>query len=240
MLILSMGRKTQTEDLVPKDEAARILKVSVRTIERMAKQGVLEVVGDGLFRLSDLSAVSEVLIDEGRFNIANLTHAVMKANVVARRAERGLEHINTLLGIDLPSLPMEQNDVIDLYLKADRMALVKLEELSAAEVLGWARTFLAITEEFLDLVSVYTSSQEPWRVFMELAKKLSMAAPKARFVAERDLAAAYGYLDLARRNLRQVAYFHVRTKKGKRFADRLLPDAELDPHERVLNLLFSF
>lgn len=239
MLILLMGRKPQTDGLVPKEEAARILSVSTRTVERMAKQGVLPSTQEGLFRLSDLSAVSEVLVDGGKFDLASLAQAAIKATVTARRAEKGLEQLSVLLGLDLPELPMEQEEVLALYVKASEANKLGVEDPRATDILEWSRTFLAVTEEFLDLVSVYTSSQEPWRVFMELAQELSQRAPKARFPGERDLAAAYSCLNLSRRNLRQVAYFYVRGKKGKRFADKLLPDAELDPHEQVLNLLFS-
>jgi hypothetical protein len=106
------------------------------------------------------------------------------------------------------------------------------------ELVFWARTLHAVDEEYLDRVRTVTEDEQPWQKLMSAAQELCRRAPTGKFEADRELAQACGYVEAARRNLRNVCYFYVRTRRGARKAELAFPNARQDVHERVLSLVY--
>lgn len=232
------GRIGPSEDLLTTQEAAKMLGVPIRALKTLIQKGVLEPeVGDTKkrgFRLSDLSALAQAL--SKKMDLSSIGHMALKALAIATRADRKINQLYEAVGFRVLDLPLEEASAVALYQRTQE-ALFQME-FSPDEVTEWARVFLAMSEEYLKLLELYTESEEPWKVFMDLGAHLSEAAPVEKFTYRKDLEAAWGLLRVGRNHLRQVSYFYARQKLGARKAGQLLPDAQLSTTETVLNLLF--
>ena len=98
----------------------------------------------------------------------------------------------------------------------------------------WARAFLAMNEEYLDLTEAYTGDENCWVAFKDLADIMLREAPHSRLNFDKELEAAYGYLDVGRRNLQTGVFFYIRNRFGSHVANEQL-DVE-DAHQEVLSL----
>jgi excisionase family DNA binding protein len=236
-----MGSDSPLGEWLSETDAARMLGVTTRTIRRMARNGVLVPIRDGkkvCYRYDDLAAASSVFASGGTHDLMGVMLVASKALASARRAESALEKLSTVLGIDIPKLPTERDEVISLVERIKHALQQNLpHHATEKDVLEWARVFYGVTEEYLELVGFVTGSQEPWRYFILLAQEFAEQTPvDLRF--KQDLARVYAYMEAARRHLRNAAYFHARAKGGRRFADKFFPDASIDVHERIINYLF--
>jgi hypothetical protein len=158
-----------------------------------------------------------------------------QAFVSSRMLERTVEQLLEVLGAKIPRLPPDKDSVLALYIQAED-ALHSSELPSAKEVLDWARVFYGLHEDYLALVTVYVGTDEPWRIFMDLAQKLYNEAPVG--TADKELEAAYGYLAVSVRNARNVAYFYVRHRLGRIVASDVFPNTTGDVHEEIIALAF--
>jgi hypothetical protein len=236
-----MGRRAPEEEVVSRERAAQLLGVSQQAISDMVSRGVLTPVqgvsgGRVAFLLSDLSAVLEAV--NGKVDLASVGHTALKALVVSRRTEKKLKKLLVLLGVEEGmELPLEESGVLELYLSAKSDNLEK-SEFEAAEVFYWARVLMALTEEYLALVTKHTHDPEPWKLFLDLAQ--NMAESRG---LEKDEGAerwsSFRYLDVARKQFRHVAYFYARQLHGARMAKDLIPDGEVDLDTEILQLIYA-
>jgi hypothetical protein len=103
-------------------------------------------------------------------------------------------------------------------------------------VFHFAKELLSLTEEYVRLAAHHTGDGEPWRVYLEACEKICRLAPSERLLYDHELATAYGYIISARRHVRSVAYFYVRSEYGREVADKsFIGDNAFDP---VITTLF--
>lgn len=221
--------------------AAKMLGVSEQSVRNYVDRGILRRLGEGnkiLISLQDVASASSLLAR--CFDFVYVARTALKALVSSTRAERRLERVEMLLGIDATVLSVEEDEVLAFYKRCKDTLLDYTEDLRAADVLDWAYRLAAVTEEYLHLVTFYTGEEEPWVPFMEVAQKLAESAPKDKFTRHKDLEIAYAYVASSRRHLRQVAYFYIRGKYGKKVANGAFPevtDGERD--DKIIDLLLQ-
>ena len=233
-------KRSQLQETVSVAEAAKLLGVTDRTVRNYIDNGVLHRVGPvrlGRVLLHDITAFAPILAK--CFDFAAIARTTLRAMVTAVRAERRLDRLEALMGIDSYILPTDEVDVQAFHLKCTETALSYTTDFSANDVLQWAYSLSAITEEYLQLVELVTYDNEPWAPYMELGRKLVEAAPKDMFSKYKDLEVAYAYLNAGRRHLRQVAYFYIRNKHGAKKANDAYPEVQKDTIDSdILSLLF--
>lgn len=142
-----------------------------------------------------------------------LPNLVMRAVLTSRRAERKVDRLLHYLGLDADPLPSDREGALAVHHHVD--AWLRQGSGDASTVLPLARTLLAITEEYLELVVQATGDPEAWRLYFELGATL------AQKVDANDPLRAY--VEHARRNARHAAYLRLRSAKGVRHADRSMP-----------------
>jgi hypothetical protein len=94
-----------------------------------------------------------------------------------------------------------------------------------------------MTETYLRLTEDTVGAGEAWRVFVDLAEKLSEQAPRELFNFHKDIESAYGFLEAGRRNVLACAFFFVRNRHGHSIAVELFPDRRKTLDEAVLAFL---
>lgn len=239
MLLSSMGRRESEDKTVSKADAAQLLGVSLSTLTVFTKKGILSPAIEGersspktRYLLSDISSVLEAL--NKKWNLVSIGHTALRAYVTAKRAERKVNELLTMMGLHERELPTDEESVQALYIQAQDD--LKKTAFSAEEVLFWSRVFLKIGEEYFSLVETYTGSTEPWRYFLLLGQHL---ATQKGGVSPADIErqAAYRYLTYARQNMRSAAYFSIREKYGHRKAAQVIPDGSGTVDDLLLRLL---
>jgi hypothetical protein len=235
-----MDRKFMGSELLTRAEVAAILDVDVRTVDRMSSSGWLTPHRTGgaarssRYKRDEVSALLEFR-DWKRPDIATVNRIAMQALVRSRAAERKLEQLCTLLGADGTTIPTAEDEVVRLYMRAEDVVQTPELRLSAAEVLEWGRILLSINEEYLELVRVYVTPPEPWSVFTDLARRVS---ENGRSADGLELQSAYAYFELARRNMRNVAYLYVRRVGGEKEAKQRFPGPNSDYKTLLISSLF--
>jgi len=234
-------RRKTPDTLVSHKEAASMLGVTVRALRWVLQNGALqrsEVAGK--VRLTDVSDLARH-ISKG-FDLPRVASLTIKALVSANRAERRLDFIEELMGIERDQLELTEEAVATLHQNTKDLLLEYTDDLEADEVMEWARTFANITEEYLKAVQYMLDDDEPWHAYISAAQKLYVHAPRSRFWARKDLESAYAYLGSARRHLRQVAYFYIRHsgKRTKAIANQLFPEMQGEEvDEQIIDLIFA-
>lgn len=237
----SHKRSCASEETVTTEEAAKLLGVSERSIRNYVDQGILRRLGEGnkiQVALQDILSASSLL---GRcFDFAATARNALRALVSATRAEKRLTRIELLMGIDSTNLGTNEEEVLAFTAACTSALTDYTQDLSAERVLAWSYQLANVTEEYLDLVDLYTGNDEPWVPFMEVAQKLIESAPQKTFSSRKDLEIAYGYVAAARKHLRQVAYFYIRRKYGKSKAHTAMPDMTAGERDNtIIDLLLS-
>lgn len=240
-MLKSHKRSCTTDEAVDVESAAKLLGVSPRSVRNYVDRGILRRLGDGskiLVSLQDIYAAASTL--SHCFDFTAIARAALRALVSASRAERRLDRLELLLGVDSFVLGTEEQDVMELYKKCRDLLTDFTEDMKAADVLEWSRFFAGVTEEYLELVEMYTGDQEPWVPYMEAAQKLYDSAPRDTFRQRRDLEVAYAYVSASRLHLRQVAYFYIRRHHGKKVAGASCPETVMGERDsQIIDLIFS-
>lgn len=207
--------------LVTRRQTAKLLKVSLWTLSRFVAQGLLQPVWVGKrlhFRRDDVTAFTKAF--NGKLDLPSVANTAIRAFVRVQQCERRLEELMDLMGLAGTTLSTDKPAVLDFYRRAQELGGQQEPVLNAAQLFHFAKECLAITEEYFRLAEEYTSSAEPWRIFLHACEVLSKLQPRERFTHEHELSAAYGYVAAARRHVRAVAYFYVRNVHGQRTADK--------------------
>lgn len=224
-------------DLFTRKETATVLGVTVRTLSNYVTQGLLVPVIEkrkAHFRRGDVLALAEVL--RAGNDLAAVTGTALRALVRAEQCERKLNELLGLLGFTTVSLPTTTKGLLELYHRAHRISGWEEPSIIASQVFHFAKELLAFNEEYLRLVEHHTGDAEPWRVFLAACERLARLTPTDRMVYDHELASAYSYIPVARRHLRAVAYFFVRSSHGSEVADKaFIGDNAFDP---VITTLF--
>lgn len=232
------------EDLVSLAQAAHILGIGERQLQRMVKNGILKphptksksTIKNRLFRATDIAALQEI-----RARGSNPEAAFVEARQAAmetRAMRHELEQMRFVFGLNLPLIGTDRDTVIALLLKAED-ALRGLATTDPEELLEWAQVLHSLTEAHFESITFHSSQKEPWRAFLNLGRKLLAAQDPLALRNNLDLYNIYRLLAAALRRLRITTYLHIRTLYGREYATKVLPDVEGDPHEDVISLSFN-
>lgn len=231
-----------SEDLLTAQQVAGMLGVTTDMVQKLVRQGLLKpqyqgtsLVAPRLYRETDVAALVEAR--EAKLDLPTVAAIARQAYTASRSLERVVKQLLELLGADVPLLKLGKDDVLSLCAKVDD-ALEQEFPPEAREVLDWAKIFYAIGEEYFELVASQLGDEEPWKRFLDLGQKLSREAPRKSFMIDKELEAAYGYLEVARRNLRNSSFFYIRNRHGRKTASDLFPEVKGDKHEDIITLAF--
>lgn len=219
---LVMGRNGT---LVPLNETAKMLEVSIRQLRYMVRQGrILPVPGRTkgepmLFRLEEIHALID--LKGRRIDLAAVAGLATQAHSLGRSAIARLDKLCQFLGLENNRLQDDEDHVMSLHMKAQDALQQDLSELEPPTILYWASTFNAIDESYLRAVERHIEDTEPWSTYLALACALMEQQPTA---PDTNLKFAYACLDSARKHLRHTSYFFARTKSGTRLADEAFAD----------------
>jgi hypothetical protein len=241
MMEKSHKRSQQIDEILSTEQAASILGINPRLVRDYIRRGVLKRVEekgkDIHVMLSDVASLASVLAT--RLDFARVAQVAMKALVTASQVALRIRRIEALLGIDSNALDTNEEAVIAFYQECVDIVGDYTQDMPADEVLNWAYRLSNITEDYISLAVLHTGNLEPWQAYLTAAQKLYDAAPREAFRHRKDLEVAYGYIAAARRHIRQVVYFYLRSELGARNANRMFPElsgAELD--EKIIDLIF--
>lgn len=199
-------------------EAAEVLGVSVQMVHVYDRRQLLEAHYPGgalrgkKFLAEDVYALAELRTQYKGDFLRKLPQIALRAAVTSRRVEKRLEELMSFLGLNDVVLSLEPQDVIDLHHKVE-VALSQPRVEDEADVIAWSKKFLAINEEYLELVKTHVGEAFPWKPYLELA----------RLVAGRANGRSQSYIAHARASLRNVAYFYERAFRGPAEANAMFP-----------------
>lgn len=224
-------------DTVTFSKAAEKLGVSLRTIQRMVRDGWIRPVyqdGHDLIRTDELAAVQEL-----RYQNLTLAEVSVMAKLSAAKVltlERQLDRLTEFFGIDVPVLSTEYDDVLAQYAEVESLLREEMLPLSDVRfVIQWSRRFYAMGEEQFQLISDYTADPEPWSKILKLATKMFSEKPRHQ---DPELEQAYRHLLVGRRFMRQAAYFYVRRQHGYDKASRLFKEVKGGTSYAILSTAF--
>jgi hypothetical protein len=225
-------------ELIDGHAASALLGVTRRHVHYLVRNGSLTPRyprGKGLntmhFHPEEVSAlVAERERDD--FDVKKLSARVAQAHALSRALERRVELLETLLGRHAWPLPSDEEAVVALYARAQDEQQRPTKKI--AGVVEWSRLFMAMGEEFLDLTEAFTGDEDCWQVYTNLVDIMLIEAPIDRFSFDLELKAAYGYLDVGRRNLRASAFFYIRSRYGSHVANERFDTEECHSEIRTL------
>lgn len=233
-----MAIEVNDPELVSTEEAADILGIGLRMFQKIVQGGtVTPYTKNGnqhLFRVFDIQTLKE--LRAGDIDIYTLIIDARRSAIETRSMRRELDMTKSCLRLNLPVLPTDRDSVVTLTLKADE-ALQSKTSPTRNELLEWAQTFHGIHESYLEMMTIYVDTKEPWRGFVELGRKLCLSQP-AETRIDRELESIYAMLHAGVRILRQAAYFYVRAEHGKMLAGKMFPESKADVHDEVLALSY--
>jgi len=213
-------------DLLTKPEAAALLGMPKEMLDKLVRQGFLNPVGlskySRRYRLlrSEVNKV-RMMLDQGRCTTDYLDAVVVLQARVARLEQRQ-EYLETLLGLHSEPLPTKRGPVLALYqlVKNSCKSLNRKPE----DIFRWAKLFISITEEFLELLGRYANDERPWKPFVVLADRVVEDIHVGVLPMRPDLNAAYQLIIPARAQLKRTAYFYIRERYGLAQAALDIPD----------------
>lgn len=226
-------------NLISLTEAAKILGVSKKQVQRKVSGGLLKAHYLGrytLFNPNDVYELSE--LENSGLSFTQIALMAKKAHMSAIRSERIVDRLIALLEFDYPIISLDKADVVSLHIRTED-ALKQVTSYSLKEVTEWTRVFLAIGEEYFEAIAEYTKSEEPWEPYVKLAQKISLDAPREDILHDREVRIIYGCLSKARTSVRQTAFFYIQSKFGMSIARRLFPESKADVHEDILSIALN-
>jgi DNA-binding transcriptional MerR regulator len=215
--------RSPSEAAVSQTEAARMLRVTPRTLGNFVRRGVLEpfyVTGsrEKHFHVAEVAALADVY--GKKLDLVTIAGIATRALAVAKANEHALQDLLRLLRLERKVLGTHPSELGELWIRTEEF-LEDPRLPSCEELEDWALTLNAIDETFLALLERHTGSIEPWKPFLDVAQKLAAFREATRAEVSPDFRVAYDMLESARRNLRTVAYFYARQSKSPRTANDL-------------------
>lgn len=224
-------------DLISSEEAAKILGVTKSHLHYMTRDGYLRshLVGQAYqYDPSEVYKLKE--LRETDITLVEIAARASRAEMIAYRLERQVSRLLNIIGADIPSVDLRKEAVVALHLKVEDACESPVVP-SIEDLLEWAQTFQSFNEQYFHEVEREFLTDEPWKPYIKLSNKLAKSMPHEKLRKDLELSTAYNYLEMSRKNLRQVIFCYVRTTSNKRIAYRVIPEAANDFHEDVLSLL---
>lgn len=227
-------------NLINLAEAAERLDTSTLSVRRMIRDGRLRPVyhigrskrEEPWFQVEEVAALAQ--LRHRSMSLPELSAIAKTTAVKTIGLERQVAQLQQLLGLDAPTLPVTESAMLELYAEIELLLTTNYPDITTESVMYWARRFYAMGEEVFEALEMFTGDPEPWYKPIQLATRLFKLQPKT---GDLELEAAYRHLQVARRFMRQAAYFYVRQKHGTRTAHRLFREVEGDLNQRVLAMV---
>jgi hypothetical protein len=223
-------------------ETADYLSVSRRTVTGYVASGYLKAVytlGNRLreepqFRTDEVAAFANTR--GTTYGLSDLAGIARSADFRVTALQRQVDRLLEVLGADIPTLTCSETEVLALYSEMQELARTPNLPITSEFVFHWARIFYAIGEEYFAAIAHFTAASEPWVEPLKLATKIFEQKPQFH---DPELDAAYRYLLLGRRFMRQAAYFYVREQHGTRHAHQLFKEVTGDLNTKILSVVFA-
>lgn len=223
--------------LITSEEAAQILGVNKYSVTRMTREGLLRARLAGNANMYDPNEVHQLKeLRESNITFTEVAARAARAEMAANRLERQVTQLLSVIGADIPTLDTAPEAVVALHLKVQD-AVTEATIPSVEEVMSWAQTFQALSEEYFHVVAKQFQTDDPWQPYLELSNRLIRSIPHPTLRNDLELSIAYNYLEMARRTMRQTMFFYVCTTSNKRIAHRRFPESLADVHEDVLAMV---
>lgn len=219
-----MGRQPPPE-YVARADAAKELKVSVNTLTRLVRRGLLvphyfEGHKQQFFLKSDLH-LAQLAGGARSVDIRQVNATALMALSAAHRAETRLAEVFSAMGLDVVPLHRDAPSVLALYEEVKKIPSVS--EVRDPEWLKyWGGVFFSMDEVYLELVQQLTGDDEPWKVFHDFCSNVTRIVIQENEVA---LYMAWNRFQAGRNHLRHVSYMHCRRRRGRRIADTVFDGA---------------
>jgi len=220
-------RTMGSQATVTPTEASIILGISRRQIRSLVDEGLIRTEGkaapDGKRLVKDDVTG---LIGLKKRNRDRAT--ALQALALAKRLERELLEIKSLLRMDGIALGLEKEEVIGFYAYVEELTahgVIKLEDINPL-----MKKLMNVDEHYLKLVERYVAESEPWTIFMRLAQKLQELVTE-----DKDKALA----STIRINIRNAAFVYAKanhTGSMKKYDFRF---DEEKIAQRMLNVILS-
>lgn len=223
MCRMSMG----SEGVINQREAAEILGVSPSMVSHLTKQGVLrQRMPDGqkygkevLYDVEEVSALKEAR-DRGH-TIQSVAETASQAWAAARVMQRRIEIIEKAHGLNVMTLPIDEDSVRALHIEAEDDLTRVIN--GAEKVNYWADRLFAICEDYIRRLVEVTRDENAWSVYLELSARMIRARDFKSSMYDPCETLAYKRLDAARVRLRIAVFVYVLQTHGKRDAFKIFP-----------------
>lgn len=232
MLTSGMG----SNSLISPAEAAKLLNTDRRGLRRLVKGGFLREHAHSdkpAYHREEVAALRETR--ESRLSPRRVASYAARAYAAARSIERRVEMLEAVFDLKARCIPCDEESAIALYVEAQEA--LEFPPSRVDDVLRWASVFLAIGEEFLDLLEAYTDDDECWRPFYDLSQRMLAEKPTELFFYDKILETAYGFLEASVRHITSVCFFHVRQRAGVNTANRIFHEEPSDEYEELLAII---
>lgn len=206
-----------TDGLVTARVAARFLGVGVWRFHELVRQGRIRPAGLGkrkktLYRLEEVQELRKLRQHGQDFGYGKMLSMSLQAQALSSSTASRLDELIEFLGLRNERLSFEEADVCMFYEQAKARAETVCTDISATELLAWAKKLHAIDEPYLRTTALFLETKEPWRPFYELAENLLVSTLHKE---QPTRARAYSFLVSARNNLRFVIYMYMKTASGR-------------------------
>lgn len=168
------------EDLITREEAARLLNMSVTAFKAIAQRGVFKTYTPTKGTAKLAYSKEEVLVykelrTDGKLTESQLAHIALRALVKAIRTERMLESLLDYTGLNFTHLKSDRIDIETFHVQCTEYLAVGGSITEHHEML---KKLLAVDEAYLTLVFKYLGITEPWVLFMDVAKFIAVDLPQ--------------------------------------------------------------
>lgn len=216
-------RRGGDDVLLSKKEAAQHLGVPFKALRPLVKQGILEPIksaGSTWFYLSDVNNAATVLAK--KLDVATANRMAVRALAMSTRLERMMSSLMFMLGANKEPEPLTPERIFEDWQIVMDNVHRKFDDIEVPEILNWARFFFAVDEAYLLLAQATVTHKEPWLPYLAVSDSI-LKTLSGDMSTEKK--AALEYLRIARRSMRQAAYFICRKKFGVTRANRFFPDS---------------
>lgn len=230
-----------SDGLITVKEAAALLGIRKQSVYDRVHRGYLHpryrkgggLNGIMLFNREEVAAAAEAWGKAANFS--GLMSRCVQAYALARSLERRVAQLEELLGAHYLPPPTDEDSVRTIYLEAkDDLESPPADQ----ERIGyWSNFFMSVGEEFFDTLEAYTSNEHAWEAFHDLSRAIAEEAP-IQFAQDPELQETYRMFERARRNLRQVLFFHLRNRYGTKRAVKMF-ETDVSSHEKLVRFLMA-